>query len=1016
MRRRPLVVAVLAVVSLSAQAQSITADGTQQTATTGATYNTTANGVAGYAFHALRGGRIDGQDVHIVTAGNQAYGVFAQNGGGLAGQVHLTGGDVTINGSSSALVAQGLGSRVTTDGTTIHAASNSAVGADVRDGATIDLRNSDIAMSGSSSVGIYATSASAEMRDGLIELAGTRSTAVRLSSGAGDTTEHKVVLDNVTMRVGLGSSATGFGILVQGDSANTHVEATNSIIDIYGATGKGVSIQGIGNSTVGPHGYLGNSTVTTWGNDAYTVSAMSGGSLETQDSTLVAHGERAIGALAIDGSHISLNGGSLTTYGTTGFGLYVAGNLDSIAADGVAVTATNAYGAYIGGGGHIDLTNSSVVAGQDAIVGSASAGNSVAVTGSHLESQHGYAVYGGSGSLDVVMDRSSASGVLGVLGANEVDPITFQGSGVVTLEARNQSTLSGNVDAASGNRIELTLANGSILSGVTREATGATINLGLDNTSVWKVAGDSVLNHLNNAGRVEFTAPVAGVYHTVKVNGNYTGNNGVVALNTHLNTGGALSNQSTDRLLIAGDVSGTTRVALTVDGAGANTNLALNNQSISSEGISLIQVAGKSTAGAFTLASDYVAAKDSPYQYRLFAFGPDQLDPRQSLIDGGTTWDYRLATAYVDKSGHVIPGVQPPDPPSEPGDSGNPAQPSGPAGTPDTPPAKPPAPPTPDSRPLLVPQGSSYLIAPQMMRNYGSMIVDNLNRRLGEVREGAFTGSDTQGEMFVRVIGNKGSYTSSQNWKSYGYDFDQYTDALQVGGTLLHLSDATNEWRFGVAGAFGSTRATPTTTALEHSQLNVTTRSYAATATWQNKDGWYADAVASYGRYDGSVGTSQRGRAATVHANAVDVSLEAGKSFALSGGWLIEPQLQVLSQHLGFNTPRDNDGVQVALASTHAWTGRAGVRLALPIVSGASVWTPYARLNVLRTWSGAPSVDLSGQSFDTGRAGGAFQVAAGASGDIGKNVSLYGEISAQRRIGGFGLSAVDATLGLRYRF
>ncbi len=52
----------------------------------------------------------------------------------------------------------------------------------------------------------------------------------------------------------------------------------------------------------------------------------------------------------------------------------------------------------------------------------------------------------------------------------------------------------------------------------------------------------------------------AAAYRKLTVQGNYTGSNGVVELNTYLNSGGGLQNQFTDRLLVNGNASGATLI------------------------------------------------------------------------------------------------------------------------------------------------------------------------------------------------------------------------------------------------------------------------------------------------------------------------------------------------------------------------------------------------------------------------------------------------------------------------
>ncbi len=321
-------------------------------------------------------------------------------------------------------------------------------------------------------------------------------------------------------------------------------------------------------------------------------------------------------------------------------------------------------------------------------------------------------------------------------------------------------------------------------------------------------------------------------------------------------------------MLVSGSATGQTSVVLHTSGTGGNTNTSLNNQWVPSEGISLVQVAGASSADAFKLAGDYVVASKSPFQYRLFAYGPGQTDPAQSLLDKGTQWDYRLQTAYLDNSGNPVPGTKP-DPDHDGGGGGG-------------------------GRPALAPQGSSYLVANQALLNYGAAVMDNLHRRLGEIRRDDMSQSGDKGEMFARAIGSTGRYNNSLGFGQYGYDFKQDIAALQIGGNWLHVRQANQDFRLGAAVTTGTTSFNPSASSVEDSKAQVTGNNVALTATWQHRDGWYVDGIVSTGHYYGNVDTSQRGKAGRIDANSVDLSVEAGKTMKLSNGYEWEPQVQLM--------------------------------------------------------------------------------------------------------------------------
>lgn len=557
-------------------------------------------------------------------------------------------------------------------------------------------------------------------------------------------------------------------------------------------------------------------------------------------------------------------------------------------------------------------------------------------------------------------------------------------SGQGTLNANGQ-ILSGDLRADAGAALTLNLNGGSVYTGTPSlgdASSTAAINVN-DASSTWNVTADTTLASLGNAGTVAFGAPVNGAYKSVTVNGDYRGG-GTVAMNTVLNTGGALGNQSTDRLLIKGNATGATTLQLQTTGTGANTNTALNNLPVPTEGISLVQVAGTSSANAFTLAGGYVAANGSPYQYRLFAYGPGQAAASQSMLGSAPlNWDYRLQTAYLDPNGNPVPGM----PPGGQGGGG---------------------------RPAIVAQASSELVAPLALQNYGATVMGSLNRRLGEIRGEDIPPPDNRAEMFSRVIAASSSYRSSRDFDDYGYDFHQDIQAMQIGGNWLHLRDQDQNLRLGAAVTIGSTSVRPKTQDAESSKFRLDARSVALTATWQHKSGWYVDGVLSAGTFNGDVKTDKSSEASKIKGNSLEASVETGKAFALDNGFVVEPQLQLMSQTFRFDDHTDVDGVHTDWDTNTFFTARGGVKVSIPVPS-APQWKPYVAANLLQTWGGDNDVKLADTSFTPGKVGTAVQLQVGATGRLTPNLSVYGELAGQQRLG-HGTSSVYGNVGIRYLF
>ncbi|MBB3228271.1 outer membrane autotransporter protein [Luteibacter sp. Sphag1AF] len=666
------------------------------------------------------------------------------------------------------------------------------------------------------------------------------------------------------------------------------------------------------------------------------------------------------------------------------------------------------YGAFLRGGSTTITTQSNVVGAADGIAIEADP-NSTDLTHTDLIIDNSR-VEGRDGSAILVTryndNDSPVSATISV--ANGASLVASNGTlldvsnGSVANFTVDNSSLSGNIVADATSTADVTLQNSATLTG---QLSGVR-NLGVGSNSVLTLTDSTSISSLSlDGGTVQF-AP--GMNRALNVAGDFAGSGGVVGLHTELSSGGLLSNQNTDRLLIEGNVTttGTTLLDVTPTGAGALTDLNENGIIEAHEGISLVQVAGTSRADAFALRGGYVAA--GPWQYVLQAFGPGETDPAQNLLTGGLNWDYRIGNKYVCENGcegegeGEGPGPGPgPDPCEEDGTCAGP----GPG-------------PEPGERPAVVPQVPSYIVAPTALLSYGNLMVDSLHQRLGDIR-GSKPDDGLGGEVFARVLGGQQRYTSNVGFTHFGYDFDQQSNALQVGGSVLAAVGDSGTLRAGWALDNGTTRVTPKA-ADGASRARYTSNGVSAWITWQADNGWYVDGVLSGSRYSGNISTDLRGSdVAKVRASGRIISVEAGRPFAIGTNWTLEPQVQVQQQTLSFDNFRDVDGLDVKLGDTSQTSVRAG---ALLTYSESPKFAPYLRVDLTRTFGGDTQVNVAStqwgvqDQFTSGKAGSGYRVGAGITSKITSRLSLYGEGNYQGQLGGFGARGWSANMGLRYSF
>lgn len=520
--------------------------------------------------------------------------------------------------------------------------------------------------------------------------------------------------------------------------------------------------------------------------------------------------------------------------------------------------------------------------------------------------------------------------------------------------------------------------------------------------------------NVTNAGTIDLTNGAGSPGNTLTIDGNYTGNAGTLKLVTTLDAGGSLAAQTTDRLLVQGDASGETVLDITpsVLSSGALTDVNHNGYVGADEGISVVQVAGASTGGAFRVDGGYLAF--GPYQYGLYAFQPGSSDSAQRVVGGTTSgdafWDYRLGNVIVCNGPCPAPTTESPAPTPPPGQAYiAPPPATGPLAEA-------------DSRPAVVPQVPVSIVSPSALAFYGYRAIDNLHRRLGEVRNMNDQGEGLGGETFVRYFGGDYHYATNRSFRDYGYDYDVDMRAVQVGTNIFALDAERSTLRAGVAYTHGTTRLDPKA-ADGYSHAKLTTNSIAMFVTWQHVSGFYIDVVASGDRHTGDVDTARAKDAARIRGSGWAGSAESGYPFRFDGGWELEPQLQLTRQHIGLRDQVDVDHVTTRYAPFEQTIGRAGLRFDRTWTTDAgSLFTPYARANYIKGWGGVSKVVVGAEGFDIsqqfggGKFGQMVELGLGGTWAWRNQLSVYGEADWQNKIGSAGARGWAANLGLRWDF
>lgn len=553
--------------------------------------------------------------------------------------------------------------------------------------------------------------------------------------------------------------------------------------------------------------------------------------------------------------------------------------------------------------------------------------------------------------------------------------VNVMSSGTVSTAAGTTLTLNGALTGSgafnkAGDGTLVLAAGGSIFGGPTSVQQG-TLQAGavdsLGSASAFTVASGATLDlggfnqtvaALNNSGSVRLgSAPGT----TLTVAGDYTGAGGTIFLNAALDGDAS----TTDRLVVQGSTSGTGILAVTnVGGAGAQT----------AQGIKIVDVQG-SSAGAFTLAGDYVfqgdqAVVSGAYAYRLYKNG----------VSTPSDGDWYLRSALIDGS----------------------------------------------VDPLYSPAVPIYEAYPSVLQSLNE--VGTLQQRVGNRSwTGASQGADeigsvpTQSAIWARI---EAAHTrQSPESATTVSDYDVTSWKLQSGIDGLLYEDATGILLGGVTFHYG-TASSDIASIYGNGSIQATGYGFGGTLTWYGDNGFYTDAQAEVTWYDsdlksGALGDLAKGNNGFGYA----LSLEAGQKFALDGKWTLTPQAQLSYSSVRFDSFTDPFDAAVSLDGSDMLTGRAGLSLGYE-----NAWTGaenkvirshiYGIANLYYDFLDGNDVDVSGTALhehDQPLWGGL-----GVGGSLSwadDRYTVFGEASAKSSLKNFGDSrSIGAKLGFSVKW
>jgi len=484
--------------------------------------------------------------------------------------------------------------------------------------------------------------------------------------------------------------------------------------------------------------------------------------------------------------------------------------------------------------------------------------------------------------------------------------------------------------------------------------------------------GNGIVGNTVNAG----TVSPGGSIGILTVAGNYAGNSGLLLIETVLGN----DSSPTDRLIINGDVSGTTTVVVSNrGGSGAQTV----------DGIQIIRVDGISPANAFTLRGDYVTETG-----------------QQAVIAGAYAYTLRhnSETSPTDGNWYLTSEMTPVDP-----DTGLPSV---------------------DPETGLPEEGPRYQAGVPLYEQYPQILaslntVPTLQQRVGNrswSNNGAVGKTPGTYGMWGRIEGTRTASDPARStshahrdtdlWKlQTGFDFGLHpsADGALIGGVNISYGKALAD----IASPYG------------RGKIDATGTGVGATLTWYGPRGFYVDGQVQVTWFDSDITSTTEGRKDVKGNNGHGyvLSAETGNRYELGNGFFLTPQVQLVYSRVDFNSFTDPFGARVSLNDGDSLRGRFGVSLDHEAQWVAKDGTKsrshlYGIANLYNEFLDGTKVDVSGVRFATRDErtwagvgiGGTYEWANGAYAFYG-NANIAGSVEHMSDSYAFG-----GTLGFRARW
>ena len=182
-----------------------------------------------------------------------------------------------------------------------------------------------------------------------------------------------------------------------------------------------------------------------------------------------------------------------------------------------------------------------------------------------------------------------------------------------------------------------------------------------------------------------------------------------------------------------------------------------------------------------------------------------------------------------------------------------------------------------------------------------------------------------------------------------------------------------------------------------------------------HEQGWHVDAVAMGTRIDVN-GRGESGQRLDDSGHAMTFSVEGGYPIGLGGGWVIEPQAQLINQQF-FPGNRAQEETLQAFDSQPSWSGRGGANLSGRYNVRGMPIEPYVRTNVWYDFTDSDTVKLDQvDKISSSRYSTTVDLGLGLVARVTPKVALFVSADYSSDVDGNDLNGLIGSLGVRMRW